>query len=380
MKRRDLVKLGLLTGVSVAGCTSNPGPISTFQAMEPAAEPEAVDPPETVEARPVQLPDTTETINYPPALKRGDTICCVSPATAIFERSLVDMAKESLEAGGLKVKLGKHILDQNGYLAGTDQNRAKDINEAFADPEVKAIFALRGGWGSNRTLPYLDFDLIKKNPKIFMGFSDITTLLNAFYHKADLVTFHGPVGFTHWNPYRFDYINRLIFQGQNVKFVNEDRSGPLVVTGDNQIRTINAGVAEGRLVGGNMSVWLSLSGTDYLPDVDGKILFFEDVNESVYRIDRYLSTLKLNGTLDRISGLIFGYFRKPKGSKDSEIMVGSFTLANIVEQYVKPLGIPCYMGAQIGHIRHNQTWPVGGLVRMDANEGTLKLLEPAVMI
>lgn len=380
MKRRDLVKLGLLTGVSVAGCTGNSLPKNSLQGVAEDADFPTDDIPDTFQSQPVQLLQTAKKVIYPPALKTGDTICCISPATAVFERGLVDMAKESLEDGGLKVKLGKHVLDQNGYLAGTDEDRAKDINEAFSDPEVKAVFALRGGWGSNRTLPYIDFDLIEKNPKVFMGFSDITTLLNAFYHKTGLVTFHGPVGFTHWNDYRFDYINRLIFQGQSVKFINEDKSGPLMITGDNQIRTVNSGMAEGRLVGGNMSVWLSLSGTDFLPDMEGKILFFEDVNESVYRVDRYLSTLKLNGTLDKVSGLIFGYFRKPRGSKDSEVMVGSFTLDNIIEQYVKPLNVPCYLGAQIGHIRHNQTWPVGGLVRMDADEGTVQLLEPAVTV
>lgn len=357
MKRRALVKLSVLASLSAAGCAS--------------------------QSRQNQMNTESKIIHYPSALKRGDIVCCVAPATVIVDPELIESTRQYLQSYGLSVIMGKHVLDRSGYLAGTDENRAHDINAAFANPKVKAILALRGGWGSNRLLPHLDFAMIAKNPKIFMGFSDITTLLNAFYHKAGLVTFHGPVGFTPWSDYSLDYIKRLMFEGQKVVFKNEDHYGPLQVTGDNVIRTINPGVAEGRLVGGNMSVWLSLSGSDYLPDMRGKILFFEDVNEALYRIDRYLSTLKLNGTLDKIAGIIFGSFREPKNDFDNEREEpdkAAFTLVDVITQYIRPLNIPCYMGAQIGHIRHNPTWPVGGLVSMDASTGTLRLLEPAVVV
>lgn len=319
-------------------------------------------------------------VNYPPALNVGDTICCVSPATVIQDSAVLETARATLESHGFNVVMGKHVLDRNGYLAGTDQHRAQDINNAFADAQVHAIFALRGGWGSNRILPYLDFDTVRHHPKIFMGFSDVTTLLNAFYHRSGLVTFHGPVGFSPWNDYHRSYIYPLMLAGQKLVYRNEDRYGPLAVTGDNVIRTISPGVAEGRLVGGNMSVWLSLTGTDYLPDVRGKILFFEDVNEPLYRIDRYLSTLKLNGTLEKIAGIIFGHFRKPRSEQGRKVAAGDFTLADVIAEYIRPLNIPCYMGAQIGHIRHSQVWPVGGRVRMNASEGTLRLLEAAVTV
>lgn len=353
MKRRELMRLGGLAGATLSGCAG-------------------------VDKR--AAVSVGRLVNYPPALKAGDTICCVSPATVIQDPEQIARARTSLESYGFNVVMGKHVLDRHGYLAGSDQHRAKDINEAFADPNIQAVFALRGGWGSNRILPYLDFDTLRKHPKIFMGFSDITTLLNAFFHKAGLVTFHGPVGFSPWNDYRRSYIYPLMFAGQQVLYRNEDRYGPLAVTGDNVIRTIAPGVAEGRLVGGNMSVWLSLSGTDYLPDMRGKILFFEDVNESLYRIDRYLSTLKLNGTLDKISGIIFGYFRRPQSEQGRELAAGAFTLADIISHYIRPLHIPCYMGAQIGHMSHSQTWPVGSRVRMNAHEGMLQLLEPAVTV
>lgn len=319
-------------------------------------------------------------MRYPAAMKAGDTVCCVAPATVIQGRARIETARLALESHGFRVVMGKHVLDRQGYLAGTDYHRAQDINDAFADRDVQAVFALRGGWGSNRILPYVNFDLIRRNPKVFMGFSDITTLLNAFYHKAGLVTFHGPVGFTPWNDYHRSYIYPLMFGGQTLLYRNEEQYGPLIVTGDNVIRIITPGIAEGRLVGGNMSVWLSLSGSDYLPDMRGKILFFEDVNESLYRIDRYLSTLQLNGTLGKIAGVIFGHFRKPRSEQGREFSAEDFTLADIIAHYIRPLGIPCYMGAQIGHIRHSQTWPVGGLVRMNASEGTLQLLEPAVHV
>lgn len=355
MKRRDLLKLGVVAAASLSGCVSY-GPKTVRRGGR--------------------------RVRYPPALKAGDTVCFVAPATLIQEHELkrIHTVRVALENQGLRVVMGKHALDRQGYLAGTDQDRAEDINAAFANPDVNAILALRGGWGSNRILPYLDFELIRRNPKVFMGFSDITTLLNAFYHRAGLVTFHGPVGLTPWNDFHRSYILPLMFGGQALLYRNEQHYGPLLVTGDNVIRIINPGVAEGRLVGGNMSVWLSLSGSDYLPDMQGKILFFEDVNESLYRIDRYLSTLQLNGTLEKIVGIIFGQFGKPRNERGAAAAPGAFTLTDIITHYIRPLGIPCYMGAQIGHIRHSQTWPVGGMVRMNASEGTLQLLEPAVRV
>lgn len=277
---------------------------------------------------------------------------------------------------GLKVIVGRHIFARHGNLAGRDEERAEDINGFFADPTVSAIVALRGGWGSARLLPLLDYDVIAKNPKVLLGYSDITALLLAIHARTGLVTFHGPVASSRWNRFAYDYMRRLIFGGEALTFQNVRQPEPgELAQRQHRIRTITPGTARGRLLGGNLTVLTALLGSPYLPDFTGAILFLEDTNEAPYRVDRMITQLKLAGILDRIRGLIFGECTE---CIPGEGTYGQLTLEEILLDHVKPLGIPAWYGAMIGHIPRQFTLPVGVEVTIDATAGTIRMPAPAV--
>jgi muramoyltetrapeptide carboxypeptidase len=317
----------------------------------------------------------TSTIK-PKRLVPGDTVALVSPATATFQSLDVQIAKESLEALGLKVRLGEHLLDRHGYLAGEDKARAADINALFADRSVAAIHPIRGGWGSGRLLPYLDFDTIRRHPKILLGYSDITALLLSVHAKTGLVTFHGPIGMGRWDTFSVDYYRRVLFDGELVTYQNKrdlsDRNSLTPI--EFRTQTIVPGRARGRLLGGNLTIVTSILGSPYVPDWDGAILFCEDVHEDPYRIDRMVTQLKLAGVLGRIKGFVFG--------SCSECSPGdgyaSLTLEEIFDDLIKPLGVPAWQGAMIGHQQPQWTLPEGVQVEIDAEAGTIRLLEPPV--
>ncbi|GAB3031115.1 S66 peptidase family protein [Bowmanella dokdonensis] len=310
----------------------------------------------------------------PKRWQAGDKVMLVAPASAIFDPIEVEIARESFEAMGLEVVSGQHVLDRHGYLAGQDKDRAADINRAFADPAIQGLVALRGGWGCNRLLPYLDFKLIAANHKILLGYSDITSLLNSLYQHSGLVSFHGPVGMSYWGAFQAEQVQKLLFNGEQTLMQNYPEQEDALTMRSNRARTVNDGRASGVLVGGNLTVLASLVGTPYLPDMRGKILMLEDVGETIYRIDRYLSTLQLSGILSQLAGVVFGHCTECEPQKG----YGGFTLMEVMEQYFKPLGVPCYVGAQFGHIKDNHILPVGGKVEVDATACTLKLLEPVV--
>ncbi|MBE0558032.1 MAG: LD-carboxypeptidase, partial [Proteobacteria bacterium] len=245
-------------------------------------------------------------VRKPKRLKAGDTVGLVSPASITFDPELVDIVSEVLTALELNMKLDTRALNRWGYFAGTDEERASAINDMFADPDVDAILALHGGWGSARVLPFLDYELIARHPKIFLGYSDITALLLALYARSGLVTFHGPTGNSTWNQFSAGYVRRMLFQGEALTMENPKDLGDNLAQVKDRIRTITSGTARGRLAGGNLTVLSSIVGSDYLPDWEGHILFLEDINEEVYRIDRMMTQLKLAGVLNKISGIVFG--------------------------------------------------------------------------
>lgn len=312
----------------------------------------------------------------PAALKPGDTVGLVSTGFRVLEDIDLQFAIERLQALGLKVKVGDAILKKDGYFAGTDLERAQDLNTMFKDPSVKAIFQLRGGFGSARLLPLLDYDAIKKNPKILVGMSDTTALLLAINAKTDLITFHGPNMGVPLTTFTRDYLNPLLFDGAQPSFTNPVLEQDDLTQTQDRIQTITPGTAKGRLIGGNLVVLTSIIGSDYLPDFDNTILFVEDIGEDPYKIDRMLTQLKLAGVLDKISGFIFGKCGGcvPTTSGGS---YGSLRLMEILSTHIKPLGIPAYYGAMIGHEPKIFTLPVGALATMDASSGTITLLEPA---
>ncbi|MDP1830980.1 MAG: LD-carboxypeptidase [Geothrix sp.] len=310
----------------------------------------------------------------PRRLTPGATVGLVSPASATWQTDEITLIKELLAALSLKVKVGQHVLDRYGYLAGPDANRAADINAMFADGSVDAILCVRGGWGSNRILSRLDYKAIAAHPKILLGYSDITALLNAIHARTGLVTFHGPVGVSTWTPFSLDAMRRILFNGEALTMENPRMMDDgLVVTRD-RIQTLTPGKARGRLLGGNLTVLSAMLGSDYLPDWTGAILFLEDTNENVYRIDRMLTQLKLAGVLDKISGLVWGKCTKCAPGEGH----GSLTLDEVLNDHIKPLRIPAWQGAMIGHIDSQFTVPVGIRAEIDADLGTITLLEPAV--
>ena len=308
----------------------------------------------------------------PVPLNPGDTIALVSPSAATDDPFDLQLAREAMEALGFKVKTGAHYASRRGHLAGTDAGRAGDLNAMFADREVKAVICVRGGSGAARLLPLLDYDAIRRNPKVLLGYSDITALHSAIQAQTGLVTFHGPMGSGSWNSFNADQFRRVFFERELMEYRNIAERGDELVQRRNRTVAIAGGKARGELVGGNLSVLVALAGSPYLPDFTGKILFLEDVSEAPYRIDRMFSTLKLMGVLDRIAGLVFGECTDCEPGDG----YGSLTLAQILDDYIKPLKIPAYRGAMIGHIRQQFIVPVGGKVEMDADAGTFRMLEP----
>ncbi len=308
----------------------------------------------------------------PPALNPGDTVALVSPSSATDERLSLQLAQEAMQALGLKVKTGEHYAGRYGSLAGADADRAADLNAMFRDDEVKAIVCVRGGSGAARLLPMLDYKAIRANPKALLGYSDITALHCAIQAQTGLVTFHGPIGAGSWNRFNVDQFRRLFFERELMMYKNPVVAGDELVPRKNRTLAIRNGKARGELIGGNLSVLVGLAGSPYMPDFAGKILFLEDVSEAPYRIDRMLTTLKLMGALDKIAGFVFGECT----DCDPGEGFGSLTLDQIFDDHIKPLGVPAYRGAMIGHIREQFIVPVGGLAEMDADAGTFRLLEP----
>ena len=322
-----------------------------------------------------QSPPITRAIR-PPRLRAGDEVGVITPATATFQRMELEIVRESLEALGLRVRLGEHVMGRRGSLGGTDRERAGDLNAFLRADDVKAIVPTRGGWGSARLLPLIDFDAARRNPKIILGYSDITALLNGIHARTGVVTFHGPNGGGRWDEASLDWMKRVLFSGDAVTFSNpkttDDRN--VLTQIEHRIQTITPGRARGRLVGGNLSVLTTLLGSPYLPDFTNAILFLEDVGEAYYRVDRMMTQLALAGILRRIRGFVFGTCSECSPGEG----FASLTLEEIFADHIEPLDVPAWRGAMIGHGMPQWTLPIGIEVEIDATAGTLRLTEAAV--
>jgi muramoyltetrapeptide carboxypeptidase len=310
----------------------------------------------------------------PKRLKAGDTVALVSPSGATATRFDVTIVKENMEALGFKVKFGEHLLDRYGYLGGKDEDRAADLMAQFADPQVAGVVAMKGGWGCARMLPFLDYDIIRKNPKVLIGYSDITALLLAIHAKTALVTFHGPIGLDAWNSFTAGHFRRVIMDAEAVKMENPVDIGDRLTPRENRVQTIVPGTASGVLKGGCLSIVSTLLGTEYVPQWKDSILFVEDINEEIYRVDRYLTHLKLAGVLGQAEGFIFGSCTDCEPGEG----YGALTLEQVLDDHIRPLGIPSWFGSMIGHIPMKFTMPIGVGAQIDTEKGTIQLLEPAV--
>lgn len=326
-------------------------------------------------ALPAQVSARPAPLRKPPRLRAGDTVGLVEPAGFTADSFDLALVMETVRAMGLVPKPAKGLQARYGYLAGEDKARAADVNAMFADDEVRAVFAVRGGWGCARILPHLDFATIRANPKLLVGFSDITALHLAIAAKAGFTTIHGPNASSAWGKLSWDAFRPLVFDGATPVYATPAGTEDRLVQRNGRIRTFGAGKASGRLLGGNLTVLAALMGTPYLPDFDGAILFLEDVDEAEYRIDRMLTQLRLAGILGRVAGVVFGQCTSCRATGGT---TSGFTLSEVLQQHLSPLGIPAFQGALFGHIADQYPLPLGVRAEIDATAGTIRLLDPAV--
>lgn len=308
---------------------------------------------------------------YGKKLKFGDTLGLIAPSGAVRAEGAIARAVAETERMGFKVKLGESAGQKYGYLSGTDEVRARDINSMFADDEVDAIVCLRGGYGAMRILDRLDYDMIAKHPKIFMGFSDITALHIALLKRCGLVTFHGPMAAANWADKPLDDFSR---ESMYRALMHAEPVGELANPPEYPRQTVNPGQAEGPLVGGNLMLIASSLGTPWELDTKGRIIFIEEVGERTYCVDRMLTQLRLAGKFDDCAGVVFGDFA------DCPIEYPEFglSLEEIIRDVVVPSGKPVFTGLRCGHCSPKLTLPFGVKCRMDADKCTLTVLESAV--
>ena len=301
----------------------------------------------------------------PAALKKGGTVGLVTPASSLT-RSAFEKTLTNIEALGFNVKYSDNLRVTRGFLSGTDAQRLIDLHEMFEDGEVDAIICARGGYGSARLLPHLNTNLIRSNPKPLVGYSDITALHQFIYAQTGLVTFHGPVGASDYNDFTKDYFEDVVMKGKKVKIRAEE---PEVIV---------PGEAEGRLIGGNLSLLASLVGTPYQTAYEGHILCIEEIGESTYRVDRMLTQMVQSGVLKGVRGIALGYFTNCDARPGDRGYEQSISLMEVFRDQFGQLGVPVLAGLPFGHEEHNATFPVGVNAKIDTGKGTLKVLESAV--
>ncbi len=309
----------------------------------------------------------------PKRLNKGDLIGVISPASSPDESIRVEQGVRYLEKLGYRTNVGKNVGKTHGYLAGSDDERLEDFHSMFKDKNVKAIFCVRGGYGAFRLLDKIDYKLIKQNPKIFAGYSEITALQNAIFTKTGLVTFAGPmVAVDFWNevnPYTTEYFWEAI--------TNNKKLGRIELPDEytNGLPNLHKGMASGRIIGGNLAVFAALLGTEYFPPMKDKILMIEDINEKPYKIDRLLNQLRLAKVFKQIKGIILGRFVE---CYEPDPNTKTLSLGEVIEHYIGSLKMPILYTFPHGHIKELVTIPFGISVKMNATKGFVEFTESAV--
>lgn len=311
----------------------------------------------------------------PPRLRQGDTVALIAPGGYATEKSIAK-ARANIEQLGFRVREGAFLREVNGNYAGTVHQRLLDLHAAFADPEIKMIWPIRGGSGCISLLAHLDYALIRANPTILLGYSDITALHLAIHRHARLVTFHGPVASSTMTDYSVEHMLAVLSDPQPEYTISMalENSRRALQEPHFGMRTVHDGVATGPLMGGNLSMVAALAGTPYAADFQGSILFLEEVNEAPYRIDRWLTQLDLSGGLSKAAAVMVGIC-EGCGPEHEDI---SLTLDQTLDIHLQPLSVPAVTGYSIGHIRNQFTIPMGLRARLDTDRQTVTLLEPAV--
>lgn len=310
----------------------------------------------------------------PDRLRPGDTISILSPASPSLTPAHQEQGKATLEGLGYRVVTGRHANDRHLLFAGTERSRGDDINEAFGNPSVKAIICARGGCGTAQILPCIDFTVVRNNPKILVGYSDITALQVALFNATGLITFYGPMAASDFGR------ESPRFTSHNLLKALTQTQGPLELRNPprKEMLTICPGTAEGRLAGGCLSVLIASLATPYEIDTKDRILFFEDIDEQPHRIDRYLTQLIQAGKLQEARGIVFGAFTQCEYRRRDDYYRYDVSLWDIIQERIAPLSVPAVYGLQFGHVRSKLTIPFGGHASLDATNCRL-VVEPCVV-
>ena len=309
----------------------------------------------------------------PKRLEKGSLIGLVTPGSSVTQEEL-GACIEKLEGMGFRTTFEESVLSEYGYFAGPDQERADELMGMFNNQEVDGIWCVRGGYGSIRILDLLDYDLILENPKVLVGYSDITAILTAIYQKTGLVTFHGPVGTSDFNPFAKRSLRKVLMDPREeykypYKREKESRDNP-----EYDRYSLHGGTAEGLLIGGNISVLDSVIGTPFEPDFKGKLAYLEDVGEKTYRIDKMVFHLLSGTNLKEAAGIVMGVFDECNVNE-----LPTLSLKQALDDLLIPLGIPVSYGLSFGHIKRQVTIPTGIRARLDADKNAFSLLEAAVI-
>ncbi len=309
----------------------------------------------------------------PKRLNRGDTVGLIAPAGYLSDAH-IERSIEQLEMLDFKVVLSNNIRRRHGYLAGTDQERIDDIHDMFSRKDINGIFCARGGYGSGRLLPYLDYELIKNNPKVLIGYSDITALTYGIFAHTGLVSFHGLVTISTFNEFSvYNFENVVMKPSDTFTYINAEEDPE---DKELEVYSIHSGNAEGELVGGNLSLISAMVGTKYDIDTAGKIIFIEEIREDPYRIDRMLTQMRQAGKFDKAAGVALGIFRRCEPGDKFE---NSLSLREVLFDRLSDLGIPVIYGLSFGHVLNKFTFPIGIKARLNTIDETVTLLEPAVL-
>jgi muramoyltetrapeptide carboxypeptidase len=309
----------------------------------------------TFSSIPTQKHTASSSMIFPPLLAAGAHVALISPAGPFREDAELERARANAERFGWLPVIATNARARDGYLAGSDEQRARDLNNCIADKAIDAIWCLRGGYGAMRILDAIDFDAMRSNPKPLVGYSDITALHCAFGRFADVVTFHGPTARQSLTEFTTESFQKALVSGENPCGAMPGAT------------TVVSGRATGRLVGGNLALLTAIAGTRYAPDYDGAILLIEDVNEAHYRLDRMLRQLILAGSLAKLAGIVFGRFTDiPREYGDTD-----WTLDRVLADAARIANVPCVSGAPFGHIDDQWTLPLGAEAELDADAKTL---------
>ncbi|MFH0992045.1 MAG: LD-carboxypeptidase [bacterium] len=308
----------------------------------------------------------------PERLRKGDLIGLISPASPPSAQEKIDKGVRYLETLGYRTIVGKHAMAQNGYLAGTDEERAGDLNEMICNPQVKAIFAIRGGYGTPRLLHLVDYRSLRRHPKIIVGYSDLTALQLSIFKKTGLVTFSGPmVGVELWDsfdPFSEEHFWRVLTSTKKIGTLKNPDNEPLTSHG--------TGKASGLLLGGNFSLMMSLLATPYCPDFRKAVLILEDVDEAPHRVDRMIAQLFHAGYFRSIAALVLGKFTDCVPSDPAK---PHLTIDQVLEDFLTKVECPTLTNCQYGHIPKKLTIPLGVRAQVDTKNMSFEVLESAVI-